>query len=273
VTGLNEACKKAEKEHEDHKADCDRKQGSFESGFCQWRTALVNECSNLKTCYEGAVANYNQHVEITKELVKKLKTEYKSLKQILCYIDVWMNNEDTSNVDASQYAKCQENDPTEEANKALEIDYGKVPAKATCDTAPVQIYPGTTEFPTTEYSAFSKYAIEPLACLEKAPEEATTTTAEPATTTTAEPMTTMQEIDGQWKIVHACTHCGHRGSAWKTNTMTAQSCQEKCHADGKSLLIYNHVYYNCRCYDRADCVEDNRVQAYSAQCTHNIYGK
>merc|ERR1719197_1698794 len=30
VTGLNEACKKAEKEHGEHKSDCDKKQGAFE---------------------------------------------------------------------------------------------------------------------------------------------------------------------------------------------------------------------------------------------------
>jgi hypothetical protein len=273
VTGLDEACKKAEKEHRDHKADCDKKQGSFESGFCEWRTALLDECSDLGTCYQDAVGTYNKHVAITKDLVTKLKTEYKSLKKILCYVDVWMNDDNTSTVDADKYAKCHDDDPTDEANKALDIDYGKVPAKVECNTAPVQTYPGTQEFPTTEYSAFSKYAIEPIACVGATTAEATTTTAEPVTTTTAEPMTTMQEIDGQWKILHACTHCGHRGSAWKSNTMTAESCQEKCHADGKSLLIYNHVYYNCRCYDRADCVEDNRVSTYSPSCTHNIYGK
>merc|ERR1719440_1058745 len=107
-----------------------------------------------------------------------------------------MNNKDTSTVDAGQYEKCQSLDPTEDANKALDIDYGKVPAKAACDTAPVQTYPGTQEFPNVEYSKFSKYAIAPIACLprsepgkQETTAEATTTTAEPTTTTTAGPTT------------------------------------------------------------------------------------
>jgi hypothetical protein len=271
ATAKDEACKTAEKEHAEHKADCDKKQASFELGFCTWRTELVQECKELSTCYTDAVENYNKHVTITKELVEKLKTEYKALKKILCYVDVWMNDDNTKTVDASQYSKCQAEDPTDEANQKLDIDYGKVAAKVTCDTASVQTYPGTPEFPTKEYAAFSKYAVTPIACLGQ--EAETTTTAEPQTTTTAEPMTTMQEIDGKWSIVHVCTHCGNRGSTWKRNTMTAESCQEKCQADGKSLLIYNHAYYNCRCYDQSDCVEDNRVQSSSYSCTHNIYAQ
>merc|ERR1719313_1273745 len=252
VTGLNEACKKAEKEHAEHKDSCDRKQGEFESGFCTWRTELLDACSDLQTCHDGAVDVYNKHVTITKTLVEKLVTEYKSLKKILCYVDVWMNDKDTSTVDASQYAKCQDQDPTDEAQKALAIDYGTPEAKAACDTAPVQTYPGTTEFPTTEYSKFSKYAIAPLACVGKD----AVTTAE-ATTTTAEPVTTMKEVNGQWQIVSECTHCGNRGGAWKSNTQSAEDCQKACEAEGKTELIYNHVYKNCRCYVEGDCHEAN----------------
>jgi len=276
VTGLNEACKKAEKEHNEHKAECDKKQGEFELGFCTWRIELLDACSELQTCYDGAVDVYNKHVTITKTLVEKLVTEYKSLKKILCYVDVWMNDKDTSTVDASQYAKCQDQDPTDEAEKALAIDYGTPEAKAACDTAPVQTYPGTTEFPTTEYSKFSKYAIAPLACVGKdavTTAEATTTTAEPVTTTTAEPMTTMKEVNGQWQIVSECTHCGNRGGAWKSNTQSAEDCQKACEAEGKTELIYNHVYKNCRCYAEGDCHEDNRVQNWSPDCTHNLFGK
>jgi len=279
VTGLNEACKKAEKEHGEHKADCDKKQGGFELGFCTWRTELLDACRDLTTCYDDAVDNYNKHVAITKQLVEKLKTEYKSLKKILCYVDVWMNNKDTSTVDASQYEKCQSLDPTEDANKALDIDYGKVPAKTACDTAPVQTYPGTQEFPNVEYSKFSKYAITPIACLprtEPGKEEVATTTGMTTrmpTTTTAEPMTTMKEVNGVWQIVSECTHCGNRGGAWKSNTQSAEDCQKACEAEGKTELIYNHVYKNCRCYAEGDCHEDNRVQNWSPDCTHNLFAK
>jgi hypothetical protein len=277
VTGLNEACKKAETEHGEHKADCDKKQASFELGFCTWRTELLLECKDLDTCYADAVKNYDAHVTITKKLLEKLTTEYKALKKILCYVDVWMNDENTKTVDASQYEKCQSMDPTDEATKVLHIDFPKVADKVACDTAPVQTYPGHAEFPTKEYAAFPKYASTPIACLdtEASPTtaEATTTTAEPVTTTTAEPMTTMKEVNGQWQIVSECTHCGNRGGAWKSGTQSAEDCQKACEAEGKTELIYNHVYKNCRCYAEGDCHEDNRVQNWSPDCTHNLFGK
>jgi hypothetical protein len=166
VTGLNEACKKAEKEHSEHKNDCDREQGAFELGFCTWRTQLLDACEDLQTCYDAAVENYDEHVKITEvDVSERLTLEFKSLNKILCYIDVWMNDNNTSTVDAEQYDKCEELDPTQDAVKALHINYLKVHSKAACDTSSVDIYPGAQEFPNVEYSKFSEYVLTPITCL------------------------------------------------------------------------------------------------------------
>jgi hypothetical protein len=191
ATEKDEACKTAEKEHAEHKADCDRKQRQFETTFCLWRTDLTFVCDDSSRCYEQAVDVYNQHKALAEKLVEKWKVEWKSLKKIRCYVDVWMNNNDVKTADADQYSKCQE--LTIDAS-VMEIDFGKVPAKVTCDLEPVKTHPGTQEFPTVEYSDFSKYAVTPLTCLGEVTAgpttEVMTTTTQPEATTTTQPSCT-----------------------------------------------------------------------------------
>jgi len=158
----DEACKTAEKEHAAHKADCDLKQRTFENSFCTWRTELTDECSDLTTCYDSAVKAYSEHKTLAEKLVAKWKVEWKSLKKIRCYVDVWMNNNDAKTVDADQYNKCKELTPDD---SVMNIDFGKVPAKVACDLTPVAIHPGAQKFPATEYSKFATYASEPIACV------------------------------------------------------------------------------------------------------------
>merc|ERR1719181_831825 len=97
VTDLNKACKTAEKEHEEHKASCDRNQAAFESAFCQWRTQLTDTCTALDQCYKDALAIHNKFVADTKVLEKQWKLEYTGLKKILCYTDVWLTDDTVSN--------------------------------------------------------------------------------------------------------------------------------------------------------------------------------
>jgi hypothetical protein len=235
---LDEACKAAEKEHAEHRASCNEKQFAFELGFCEWRTSLVGKCMDLESCYSSAVKAYTDHKAIAEELVKKWKTEWKTLKNIRCYVDVWMNNEDSSNVDAAQYEKCK----TEEADtKVMEIDFGKVPEKITCDLGPVSIYPGSTNFPAQEYS-FTKHALEPLICpngdqgTKHATDvittesvttaEATTTTAE-ATTTTAEATTTTAAPKPVARIEQAAVRQSGWGGGIKCTWITFKQKFEK----------------------------------------------
>jgi hypothetical protein len=176
ATELDEACKKAEREHAEHKASCDHKQYTFESDFCTWRSELTSACSNVQTCYSGAVKAYNDHKKIAEDLIEKWKTEWASLKKIRCYVDVWMKDEHAKM--ESQYETCKALEPD---TTVMEIDFGKVPAKMTCDLTPVQVYPGTTKFPQVEYSAFSRYAAEPLSCLKEEEVTAAPTTEAPTT--------------------------------------------------------------------------------------------
>merc|ERR1719454_1965761 len=103
---LDEACKAAELEHAEHKTDCNKKQAQFELAFCTWRTEVTDACKNLDTCYSDKVKAYQTHLDVTKELVKKWKTEFKALKKIVCYTNVWLASTNTADM-SDQYAKCK----------------------------------------------------------------------------------------------------------------------------------------------------------------------
>jgi len=197
VSGLSSDCRAAEKEYSGIKAECDSKQGQFELAFCQWRQKLLDECSKLETCYANAVNIYEGHVAIAKDLVKKWKTEHKTLHMILCFVDVWMKNGNASTVDANQYNSCNDIGLAEKNYKGFDIDYGDAHAKATCNTEPVDTYPGNGNFKRKEYSNFRKYAIAPHGCIG----EDATTTAESTTagSTTAESTTTTPKVKNKWR--------------------------------------------------------------------------
>jgi hypothetical protein len=169
VETLNDACTKAEDEHAAHQADCNEKQAVFELAFCTWRTELVDACGNLDTCHGDAVLAWDSHVKATQELVKKWKTEFKALHKIMCYTDVWLNNDDKTTVDADQYEKCK---TTEEDDSVMEVDPGTPEAKTACDLKPVETHPGSTNFPQVEYSNFADFAIKPIPCLTESIEPA-----------------------------------------------------------------------------------------------------
>jgi len=162
VTKLDEACTTASNEHAAHKAECDKKQATFELGFCTWKTQLEDACYAQTTCYDGAVKTHNEFVSDTKELVKKWKVEYASLQKILCYVDVWLNDKNVNTADADQYAKCN---GSYVDTSPMDVTYPDVPAKAVCDMTAVQNYPGTPGFVTAEYSNFLDHASDPIPCL------------------------------------------------------------------------------------------------------------
>jgi len=162
VTDLNKACKEAEKEHSDQKTECDKDQATFESGFCTWNTQLNDACAILATCYEDAAKVYNDHVSETKNLIKKWKTEYAALKKIVCYTDVWLNDNDAKTVDADHLGKCS----TDVVDTSpMDIHFPELPAKGVCDTSPVENHPGSPGFVTAEYAKFTGYVVSAIPCL------------------------------------------------------------------------------------------------------------
>merc|ERR1719313_109534 len=98
-TELDNACNAATTVHDTHKGKCDLKQRVFESGYCTWRTELLDDCKDVAVCYNDAKKAYITHVNNTVPLVKKWKIEYAALKKIECYIDVWLNDGSTETAD------------------------------------------------------------------------------------------------------------------------------------------------------------------------------
>jgi len=151
VEAMNTACLQATSEHDEQKEQCDRSQASFESGFCTWNQQLVDACDAHSSCYADAKKAYNSHVVATKELVKMWKVEYDSLEKIVCYTDVWMND---NNVNTADKAKLDECNKKKEAspNHPMDIDYGTPADQAQCSLAAVENHPGTPGFVAAEYA-------------------------------------------------------------------------------------------------------------------------
>jgi hypothetical protein len=162
VTDLNTACKDAEKQLGDQKAECNKDQFTFEGAFCQWKTHLNFACSAQTSCYEDAKSLYNSHKEATETLIKKWKVEYAALTKIKCYTDVWLSDQNATTVDANQLAKCNAD---EVDTSPMDVDFKKLPHKAVCDMSAAAIYPGESRFPQKEYANFLTYANGVIACL------------------------------------------------------------------------------------------------------------
>jgi hypothetical protein len=159
VTKLDKACKTAEKEHAEHKASCDKNQAAFEMAFCQWRMQITDTCTTLDQCYNGALTLHNKFVADTKVLEKKWKIEYSSLKKIVCYTDVWLTD---NKVSAGNLQKCHS---TTVDTSPMDIAYPEIPAQAQCVTTKVDVYPGSSAFPTTEYKDFLDFAVSVIPCV------------------------------------------------------------------------------------------------------------
>jgi len=162
ATDLDKKCTEATNAHSSHKADCDKKQATFENAFCTWRTQLSDRCSAQSQCYTATLAVFNEHVAATKTLVKKWKVEYAALKKILCYTDVWLNDNNAKTVDANQLKTCESSTID---TSPMDIKFPDAPAKATCSLAAVQNHPGRAGFVTTEYANFNAYVVTVIPCL------------------------------------------------------------------------------------------------------------
>ena len=91
-------CEDRKQDHRDKKEGCDKFQSQFESGFCVWRTEMIDVCNAQETCYDAARNAYDAHVKSTQMLVQKWKIEYTALKKILCYVNVWFDKDNHATV-------------------------------------------------------------------------------------------------------------------------------------------------------------------------------
>lgn len=161
---MDTACKNATASHDKERATCNRHQATFESDFCTWRTLLIDACAAHGVCYKNALGAYDDRKTKVAALVTKLKVEYASLKKILCYLDVWLSDDNTDTASADQYAKCNGADVD---TSPMDIVFPEAPIQVGCPMTAVAKYPGTTEFGTVEYTEFSEEVGPVVACLEQ----------------------------------------------------------------------------------------------------------
>lgn len=165
-TDLDKACNDASTVHDTHKGKCDLKQRVFESGYCTWRTELVDDCKDLATCYNDANKAYITHVDNSVPLVKKWKIEYAALKKIECYIDVWLSDGNTETTDKAQLEKC---DSTPIDTTPMDMDFGAAEDMNTCPmdkaaTDALSSYPGKQSWIESEYGNFKDLVADVIAC-------------------------------------------------------------------------------------------------------------
>jgi len=176
---LDSACTTATESYNAHRHKCNELQGRYEMDFCIWRTRLLDTCSSSTTCYANAVAAYWTRDASTKLLESKWRTEWTALKKIQCYVNVWMENGDTSTVNQQTLQACNS---TSVDTSPMNIVYPGVPCAIPCDTTPVQSYPGTDGF-KAGYSSFQQSVNTVMACL---PDQAPLSLTEAASTLRAD---------------------------------------------------------------------------------------
>jgi len=196
VTKLNDDCNLAEAERAKHEADCDRKQATFEGGFCSWRTELVDMCDTLSKCYDRALVTYGDHKGATETLVTKWKLELSALEKIICYLDVWLGDTDVSTADAGKFDTCNSHKPI---TSSMDVDFGAPPPEAVCSLSAVDPnYPGEPGFVTQEYSTVRDFVKPAIPCIGLP--------ATPAPGSLAETSAQVVEADG---TVHPANHRPH----------------------------------------------------------------
>jgi hypothetical protein len=99
------ACAQAVRDHEATDLECDKTQGSFESGTCAHRQALWTSCNvNQMACCQRCSIEFDAEVNRVECAEKDRKIDWSATKKIECYIDVLM----ASPTDEELQAKCHE---------------------------------------------------------------------------------------------------------------------------------------------------------------------
>jgi len=163
VTELDDGCSAQESRLAEKKAECDKKQESFELAFCTWRVELHSNCKELDACHARAEVAYNNHIAKTQPLVEKWNVETAALQKILCYCTVWLSEKDDrdgrSKHNATQFGVCEDHTHTPDP-----VNYGTPAAKAACLLSSVAIHPGTSGFLSHEYDSFSDFVETVVPC-------------------------------------------------------------------------------------------------------------
>merc|ERR1719327_596179 len=140
---LDTTCINATSVYDVHRSSCNMKQAQYEVDFCTWRTRMTDICMVASHTYAHAVATYRSKEASTKVLVQQMKTEYTAIKKILCYVNVWLSDNNTSTANQTILEACN---MSAVDTSPMDISYPGVPCATTCDTSATAAYPGTEAF-------------------------------------------------------------------------------------------------------------------------------
>merc|ERR1719311_2051857 len=104
---------------------------------------MMDICMLHSHMYARAVAAYHSKEASTKVLVQKMKTEYTAIKKILCYLNVWLSDSNTSTANQTILEACN---MSAVDTSPMDVSYPGVPCATTCDTSATAAYPGTEAF-------------------------------------------------------------------------------------------------------------------------------
>jgi hypothetical protein len=153
---------------------CDSDQSEFETSFCVYRTALKFATQTASTCYKEKKAAFETEAGAKQTLEEDFVQEYIAMKKILCYLRVWLETDDVTQIDKTITSIC---DAKNIVAKPVELVYPEIPDAYLINMEPVAIYPGEAAFETQYYTE------ETLSYHDVTPCETTTATTEQAVTT------------------------------------------------------------------------------------------
>merc|ERR1719460_2054018 len=140
---LDTACINATSVYDVHRSSCNMKQAQYELDFCTWNMIMMVSSGCHSHMYAHAVATYRSKEASTKVLVQKMKTEYTAIKKILCYVNVWLSDNNTSTANQTILEACN---MSAVDTSSMDISHPGVPCATTCDTSATAAFPGTEAF-------------------------------------------------------------------------------------------------------------------------------
>jgi hypothetical protein len=134
-----------ESQHE----QCDSDQSAFEMSFCVYRTALKFAQQTATTCYGETKTSFETEEGAKRTLEEDFVQEYVAMKKIQCYLRVWLESDDVTEIDKTIASMC---DAKNIVTESVELVYPEIPDAHLIDMEPVAIYPGEASFETQYYT-------------------------------------------------------------------------------------------------------------------------
>lgn len=124
---------------------CDTKQDTFRSAFCEYEDLLTSTCADLDVCYSTNTGNKAKADTSIKKLEEEQKTMYRMVQKVHCYLNaLFAFAKDGTAPVQSQIDGCELLTPSD---TSLNIEYEDAAAKVSCaDDARVKGEPATDDY-------------------------------------------------------------------------------------------------------------------------------